>query len=400
LGEGAQTVVSDFEIITEAADLESLAADLLKEEIVAFDTEADSFYHYFDKTCLVQVATRDHAWLVDPLALGGPANLAPLGPVFASPKVRVLFHAAEYDIFILKRDCGFSFSNLFDTMVSAQLLGYPAVGLAALIEHHFGVNLPKDEQRSDWSRRPLRDKQLEYAVSDVLYLIPLAEAIEKELEAKGRLGWAMDEFGTLTQRSWPEREFDTIGYLRIKGSRSLEPIPLAVLRELFLVRDARAREIDRPPFKVLANRTLLDLANIQPQNKEELGRVKGVSELILRRMGTDLLEAVKRGIQNPHGPIPKAPGPTRRRMDKRTERRLVSLKAWRGPRAKELGLDPGVLCPNASLEAIALANPKTAEDVVAIPELKRWLAASFGEELSSLVVDHEARKGNKSGTGN
>jgi ribonuclease D len=393
--------VSEFDIITEAADLESLAADLLKEEIVAFDTEADSFYHYFDKTCLVQVATRDHAWLVDPLALGGPANLAPLGPVFASPKVRVLFHAAEYDIFILKRDCGFSFSNLFDTMVSAQLLGYPAVGLAALIEHHFGVNLPKDEQRSDWSRRPLRDKQLEYAVSDVLYLIPLAEAIEKELEAKGRLDWAIDEFDTLTRRSWPEREFDAIGYLRIKGSRSLEPIPLAVLRELFLVRDARAREIDRPPFKVLANRTLLDLAKIQPQSKEELGRVKGISELILRRMGADLLNAVKRGLKNPHGPIPKSQGPpTRRRMDKRTERRLASLKAWRGPRAKELGLDPGVLCPNASLEAIALANPKTAEDVVAIPELKRWLAESFGEELSGLVLDHEAQKGNTSETTN
>ena len=399
LGEGAQSAVSEFDIITEAADLETLAADLLGEEIVAFDTEADSFYHYFDKTCLVQVATRDHAWLVDPLALGGPANLAPLGPVFASPKVRVLFHAAEYDIFILKRDCGFSFSNLFDTMVSAQLLGYPAVGLAALIEHHFGVNLPKDEQRSDWSRRPLREKQLQYAVSDVLYLIPLAEAIEKELQAKGRLEWAKDEFDALTQRSWPEREFDAVGYLRIKGSRSLEPVPLAILRELFLVRDARAREIDRPPFKVLANRTLLELAKIQPRNKEELGRVKGISELILRRMGSDLLNAVKRGIKKPHGPIPKSQGPTRRRMDKQTERRLATLKTWRGPRAKELGLDPGVLCPNASLEAIALANPKTAEDVVAIPELKRWLAESFGEELSGLIVEHEAQKGDKSGSG-
>jgi ribonuclease D len=87
-------------------------------------------------------------------------------------------------------------------------------------------------------------------------------------------------------------------------------------------------------------------------------------------------------------------------MDKRTERRLASLKAWRGPRAKELGLDPGVLCPNASLDAIALANPKTAEDVVAIPELKRWLAESFGEELSGLVLDHEAQKGNTSETTN
>ena len=391
--------MAEFEIITEAQDLEALAEALLKEDVVAFDTEADSFYHYFDKTCLVQVATREHAWLVDPLALGGPANLAPLGPVFASPRVRVLFHAAEYDLFILKRDCGFSFTNLFDTMVSAQLLGYPAVGLAALIEHHFGVRLPKDEQRSDWSRRPLRDKQLEYAVSDVFYLIRLAEAIEKELKEKGRLHWAMDEFDALTRRAWPERAFDALGYLRIKGAKSLEPIPLAILRELFLVRDARAREIDRPPFKVLGNRTLLELVKIQPRNKEELGRIKGISDLIIRRLGSDLLAAVKSGIKNPHGPIPKAQGPTRRRMDKRTERRLASLKAWRTPRAKNLGLDPGVLCPNASLEAIALANPKTGDDVKALPELKRWLAEDFGEELAALVVEHEAQKGKKASPG-
>jgi ribonuclease D len=395
VGEGAKAGVAEFDIITRAQDLEALAEDLLKEDVVAFDTEADSFYHYFDKTCLVQVATRDHAWLVDPLALGGPAKLAPLGPVFASPRVRVLFHAAEYDLFILKRDCGFSFSNLFDTMVSAQLLGYPAVGLAALVEHHFGVRLPKDEQRSDWSRRPLRDKQLQYAVSDVLYLIRLAEAIEKELENKGRLRWAMDEFDALTRRAWPDREFDALGYLRIKGAKSLEPVPLSVLRELFLVRDARAREIDRPPFKVLGNRTLFDLVKIQPRTREELGRIKGISELIVRRMGTDLLSAIKKGVKNPHGPIPKAQGTSRRRMDRRTERRLATLKAWRTPRAKNLGLDPGVLCPNASLEAIALANPKTAEDVKALPELKRWLAEDFGEELAALVVEHEAQKGKK-----
>ena len=399
MGEGAEAGVAEFEIITEAQELEALAEDLLKEDVVAFDTEADSFYHYFDKTCLVQVATRERNWLVDPLALGGPANLAPLGPVFASPRVRVLFHAAEYDLFILKRDCGFSFTNLFDTMVSAQLLGYPAVGLAALIEHHFGVRLPKDEQRSDWSRRPLRDKQLQDAVSDVLYLIRLAEAIEKELEEKGRLRWAMDEFDALTRRAWPEREFDPLGYLRIKGAKSLDPVPLAILRELFLVRDARAREIDRPPFKVLGNRTLLELVKIQPGNREELGRIKGISDLIIRRMGSDLLAAVKKGIKNPHGPIPKAQGPTRRRMDKRTERRLAALKSWRTPRAKELGLDPGVLCPNASLEAIALANPKTGDDVRALPELKRWLAEDFGEELAALVVEHESQKGKKASPG-
>jgi ribonuclease D len=119
--------LADFEIIDRIGDLEALSRDLLKEKVVAFDTEADSFYHYFDKTCLVQIATKRGCWLVDPLALGGPAELAPLGPVLASPDVRVLFHAAEYDLFVLKRDCGFKFAGLFDTMVSAQLLGYPSM---------------------------------------------------------------------------------------------------------------------------------------------------------------------------------------------------------------------------------------------------------------------------------
>ncbi len=236
--------MTKFEIITQTSELEALAQALLREEVVAFDTEADSFYHYFDKVCLLQVATRKKCWLVDPIALGGPAHLEPLAPVFASPKVRVLFHAAEYDIFVLKRDAGFEFSNLFDTMVSAQLLGYPSIGLAALVEKHFGVSLPKDEQRSDWSRRPLTEKQMSYAASDVLYLIKLAEKLEKELVKAGRREWAEDEFQTLCGRHWPEREFDKLGYLRIKGARALDPAELAVLRELYVLRDKRAREID------------------------------------------------------------------------------------------------------------------------------------------------------------
>ena len=208
---GEHRGVAKFELITELRELKALAKDLRKEDVIAVDTEADSFYHYFEKTCLVQIATRKNAWLIDPLSLGGPAELDPLGPLFADPKIRVLFHAAEYDIFMLKRDCGFSFRNLFDTMLSAQLLGYPSVGLAALIEHHFHKRLPKDEQKSDWSRRPLTDKQLQYAATDVIYLIRLAEKLERELKQKKRLGWAQHEFETLVDREWPERGFDELG---------------------------------------------------------------------------------------------------------------------------------------------------------------------------------------------
>ena len=392
--------MADFEIIERQGDLESLAKDLVKEKIVAVDTEADSFYHYFDKTCLVQIATRKHSYLVDPLAMGGPAELAPLGPVFASPDVRVLFHAAEYDIYVLKRDCGFDFANLFDTMVSAQLLGYPAVGLSALIEHHFGVKLPKDEQRSDWSHRPLSDKQLTYAASDVFYLIRLAEKLERELKKAGRLEWAQEEFGNLTRRSWESRPFDSMGYLRIKGARSLEPSSLAVLRELYLMRDARAREIDRPPFKVLGNRTLLAITEMKPTRVSDLAGLKGITDLILRRMGQEILDAVKTGRKKSHGPIPKQEGSGRRRMDRRTERRLARLKRWRSPRAKELNMDPGVLCPNAVLEAIAWSDPKKSEDLASLPEVKGWFLREFGEEIAAALSDDatsEAVKEKKNG---
>ncbi len=376
--------MADFERIDTRADLDALAQDLLAEKVLAFDTEADSFYHYFDKTCLVQVATRRHIYLIDPLALGGPAELSPLGPVFADPGIRKIFHAAEYDIFVLKRDCSFEFTHLFDTMVSAQLLGYPSVGLASLAERHFGVTLPKEQQRSDWSARPLIPKQLSYAAADVLYLIPLAEKLEKELREAKRLRWAREEFEALAERAWPDRKFDELGYLRIKGARRLEPQGLSILRELYLMRDGRAREMDRPPFKVLGNRTLLEVAEQKPRKLDDLARIKGVTDLILRRLGRELMAAVRRGRKTEHGPIPKLPGSSRRRMDRAGERRVLALKKWRTARAEELCMDPGVLCPNSALEAIAWCAPRTRADLEGVPELKRWFVREFGGAVTQV----------------
>lgn len=390
--------MAEYDCIERRADLEALSRDLLREKVVAVDTEADSFYHYFDKTCLVQIATAHGIYLVDPLALGGPAELAPLGPVLASPAVQKIFHAAEYDIYVLKRDCGFKFANLFDTMISAQLLGYPSIGLAAIAERHHGVSLPKDEQRSDWSTRPLTPSQLSYAAADVAYLLPLAQTLAAELAEAGRRSWADEEFEALTRREWPGRQFDELGYLKIKGARAMEKTSLAVLRELFLLRDARAREIDRPPFKVLGNRALLEIAERQPATLEELGEIKGITDLILRRLGRDVLAAVSRGKKRGHGPLPRLEGGSRRRMDRPTERRLAALKRWRSRRAKELALDPGVLCPNTALEAVAAKSPSTAEELTGIPELKSWFVREFGSELvAELASDRVAEAAEQTG---
>ncbi len=381
-----QELLADYELIESRADLDALAQELSSEKVLAFDTEADSFYHYFDKTCLVQVATRRQIYLIDPLALGGPSELAPLGPIFASPEIRKIFHAAEYDLFVLKRDCSFQFQGLFDTMISAQLLGYPSVGLAGLAERHFDVKLPKDEQRSDWSARPLSQRQLNYAAADVLYLIPLAERLEKELRKARRHRWALEEFETVARRKWPEREFDELGYLRIKGARRLDPKGLAVLRELYLMRDSRARDMDRPPFKVLGNRTLLEIAERQPRKLEELGEIKGVTDLILRRLGRDVMAAVRNGRKEGHGPIPRLGG-SRRRLDRQAEERLAALKLWRARRAAELEMDPGVLCPNSALEAITWRAPSNRAEVEEIPELKRWFVREFAGEVVAAATE-------------
>jgi ribonuclease D len=378
--------VADYERIERESDLRALSRELLRETVIAVDTEADSFYHYFDKTCLVQIGTSQGIYLIDPLALGGPAELAPLAPVFASKKIRKIFHAAEYDLYVLKRDCSFEFENLFDTMVSAQLLGYPAVGLAALAKRHFGVSLPKDEQRSDWSARPLRENQLVYAAADVTYLVRMAENLEAQLRELGRFEWAEQEFEALMRRKWPVREFDDAGYLRIKGAKALDATSLAVLRELYLMRDARAREVDRPPFKVLGNRTLMEIAQLQPAQQNDLAGIKGVTELILRRLGREILAAVGRGQLAPHEPLRKVAN-GRRRMDRRTERRVERLKRWRATRAKELGLDPGVLCPNTGLEAIAWRDPAMREDLAEVPELKRWFVGAFSQEIVDALRD-------------
>lgn len=381
--------LADYELVETPEDLDALAQDLLGEKVLAVDTEADSFYHYFDKTCLLQIATRRQIYLIDPLAMGGPAELAPLAPVFASPEIRKIFHAAEYDIFVLKRDCSFEFANLFDTMVSAQLLGYPSVGLASLAERHFEVILPKDEQRSDWSKRPLSPKQLSYAASDVLYLVALTEKLTRELRKAKRMRWAQEEFEALTKREWSERAYDTLGYMRIKGARKLDPSSLSVLRELHLMRDTRAREMDRPPFKVIGNRALLEIAERQPQKLADLSSIKGITDLLMRRLGREIMNAVKKGRKTEHGPIPKLSVSPRRRMDRAAERRLAALKSWRTTRSGELSLDPGVLCPNSALETIAWHAPHNTRALGEIEQLKGWFVREFGSEVIQVATEAE-----------
>jgi ribonuclease D len=350
-------------------DLARIAEALRGAPALAIDTEADSFYHYFHKCCLIQVSDGETTCLIDPLSV---RRLDALGALLASRSIVKVLHAAEQDVLYLRRDYGFEVRPLFDTMIAAQLLGKPGIGLAGLLEASFNVSLDKGCQRDDWSRRPLSERQKAYAAEDVRHLIRLADILRSDLEAKGRLEWALEEFDLVTRRSWEPRAFDREAFWGIKGSRDLTPRQAAVLRELYVMRDERARAGDLPPFRIISDQALLAVAARSPGALDDLKGIKGITSLVRQRIGQLLLEAVRRGLAVPEADLPVPAKGRGHRQNAAARDRLERLREWRRALAAELTLDPGVLCPQSTLEALAAAGTTALDRPEGIPGLRAW----------------------------
>jgi len=274
-----------------SAALRRMLRRLQDSPLVAVDTESDSLYVYFEKVCLLQLSIPDVDYLVDPLRV----DIAPLGVLFASPDHEKVFHAANYDILCLKRDYGFIFVNIFDTMLAARILGWKRYGLAAILQERFGVRVDKRLQRYNWGVRPLPAAALEYARLDTHYLLPLRELLIRELQAYGKLAEAQRAFAREACADPVVRGFDAEGFWRIPGVWQLDPVGQAVLRELYILRDNLAREVDWPPFKVIPNATMIQLAVTRPCTRRDLELVKGLSQHIRKRFAGKLLDAIARG---------------------------------------------------------------------------------------------------------
>jgi len=349
---------------------------------IAIDTEADSLYHYFEKVCLVQCSTADETFVIDPLAL---VDLAPLGPILGDPGVEKVFHASGYDLVCLHRDHGFSVRRLFDTHVAASLLGYEQLGLGSLLERLLGVAHSKRRQRDDWSRRPLEQAQLEYAAMDTHHLLELRDVLEAELDARGRLDWALEEFAFAATVSYNNREFDPEGFRRIKGHRGLALGELAILRALYLARDRWARQLDLPPFKVINNSVLIDLARRPPTTPGTLLRRPGISFRVARRYAEELVRVVDEARSQDPSFLVRPPRSPYQAPSREARVRLERLKTWRQVRAKELGLPVGVAFPGAALEEIAAQPPPDLGALEAIAGMRRWRARLFGPEIVEIV---------------
>jgi ribonuclease D len=363
------------------AELEGLARSLEAAEAIGLDTESDSLYHHFEKVCLVQIATgRGEAWLVDTLAV---RDLSPLAALMASPRPVKVLHGADYDVTTLKRDFGLAFAGLFDTMIAARLLGRAEIGLAAVARDELGVALTKDNQKDDWSRRPLTPQQEAYAASDVLHLVALREALRAKLEARGRLDWLVEECEAVAGLEPASRRRDADAYLAIKGARRLAPRALAALRELVAWREARAAETDTPAFRVLGNEALLKLAERRP--RDGLASLGGLPPRLLRQQGREILAAIARAEALAEDRLPVVPRSPRPVVPEVVVRRAERLKAWRARKAAELAVDVSVVLPQRLIDRVAEAAPASGAALLGIEGLRRWRAREFGPELIELA---------------
>ena len=352
--------------------LDAAMGYLAAQQEIAVDTEADSLHSYFDKVCLIQISTPDEDWIVDPLA---QVDLHHFGDVLANPAITKVFHGGDYDLRIMHRDFGFVVRNLIDTSICAQLLGYEGIGLAALLERHFAVKVNKTHQRADWSMRPLSPDMLEYAATDTHHLAALAAKLREELIALGRWEWALEEFARLETVRYRETEDDAEPWRKVKNIGGLDRRSLAVVRDLYEWRDKLARKADRPPFKVLGNDTIVDLAKVKPASPRELANVKPLSRYHSERYGRDLVQIIRRVLDIPESELPEKNPPKPWIRDKALEARIDRLKKIRDRVAKDLKIDPSVLAPRHVLSGIATSG------TLDVPAMREWQKQLLGAAL-------------------
>ncbi len=364
--------------------LAALLETARQEPVIGVDTESNSLFAYFHRVCLVQISLPDCDYVIDPLAV----DLTPLDEIFASERCQKVFHAAENDILGLKRDYRFTFANIFDTMLAARILGWPQAGLAAILADRYAVQLNKSLQRADWGRRPLDRALLAYAQLDTHYLLALRSQQEAELRARGRWEEAQEGFARLPQVEWVEKPFDPDGFWSLPGARDLGPTSLAILQQVFLWREQQARKEDRPPFKVIDQRALVEISRQQPADLAALRLVAGMSGGQVQRYGAALMQAIGRGRQGTPPALPRrSNNGGNGRPDPKTTERYDALRAWRTERAFQRGVDPDVILTNDQLMTIARQAPVSLEEMAAAHVMGPWKLHEYGAAILSLLRD-------------
>jgi ribonuclease D len=370
-----------YEMVEKRPDLQRIAKDLQTGGVIGVDLEADSMFHYKEKVCLIQMASNERTFLIDPLAL---KDLSPLAPVFADPGVRKVFHGADYDIRSLYRDFGIEVRSLFDTQIAARFLGFRKTSLASLLKDVSGLIIEKKYQKKDWSQRPLPPAMCVYAARDACHLMDLSKVFEERLRARGLL-FCVEEECEVLSKVRPASIEETPFFLRFKGAGNLDSQSLAVLEALLKLRDELARKQDRPPFKILGNIPIMEMAQKKPVSLRELKSVGRLSARQIRSLGGPLLQRISQALSLPEEALPSYPHKPRSAYDPKVASRIRALREWRVQRSKGLNIDSALTLTNAQIRSLADTPPQKPGDLQRIGGLRNWQKRLFGNEISELL---------------
>lgn len=339
---------------------------------LAVDTESNAFFAYRPRTCLLQISYPGADLLVDPLA---GLDLDGLGEVLGDADREVVLHASENDVIALQHEFGWRLPGLFDTQIAAFVLGLKPYSLAGILEARFDVKLDKSEQRSDWARRPLTEKQIRYAAEDTHYLLELAADLRRRAEEAGRMPEVAWECRRIAEREWAPEPFDPEGFRKVSGSKELDPIGLRILKDLYLMRHAEAERRDLAPFRIAGDPVLLTIARDRVTEQR-----KGVPKGFWQRYGKRVQGIVRSAPKR--GPLP-AP---KRRTNRGTptppavKKCYETLRRWRSKAAEERGVEPWVVARNELLMKVAAACTRDPDEV-------RGLMAPFRfEEYGAAIL--------------
>ncbi|HQR06687.1 MAG TPA: HRDC domain-containing protein [Gemmatales bacterium] len=295
--------MSVVERIIDHPEALALAVDhLAQARVIGFDTEFVGEQSFHPELCLIQIASADRLYLIDPQSCG---DLSAFWELMISGQVEVVVHAGREEIRQCIRAKGVGPKRCFDVQIAAGMLGlgYP-LGHASLVNQLLGANLSKTETLTDWRTRPLTPQQIRYAYDDVRFLLPLYERMKAKLEKLKRLDWAEEEFARLAIIAADEAPNNLERWRKVKGTSSLHPRQLAVLREIFAWRQERAEVLDRPARTLIRDEIMVDIIKRDPKTTADLQGMRGLG--VARRDLEGLIAAIERGRRTPNDQWPKS----------------------------------------------------------------------------------------------
>ncbi len=292
----------DAELVTSQEGLAALLEQLRAAGSFAYDSEFIGELTYLPKLCLIQVATTTQVSLIDPLA---PIDLTPFWELIADASVEKITHAGQQDLEPVMRHLDRPGQNVFDTQISAGFVGmaYP-VSLSKLVREIVGARLGKGLTFTHWDQRPLSAQQLKYAANDVRFLPAIRVELGQRLEKLGHTAWAAEECAAQCDVGLYRFDPET-AYFKVRGSGSLQPQGLAVLKQLVLWRDGAAQQHDVPPRAFLKDEILVDMSREPIKSVEKLARVRGLPRPVEHAHGAEIVEATKRGLATPVDDMPQ-----------------------------------------------------------------------------------------------